>query len=483
MTLPPRILLADADAFFAAVARLVDPEGAGKAALLIVGGRRGSRGVVCSASWEARQYGVRSAMPIGRAARLCPHAVFLPVDMAKYQRVSAQVMAILGAFSPLVEQVSVDEAFLDLTGTVSLHGQPVDALRQIKRRVRAETGLTASAGLAANKFVAKVASDLGKPDGLVVVDPATEQPVAECPAASLAQLDTAVAAARRAFEHCQFSTDAERRAKLHAIADRIEAHAAELAELIVREQGKPLALARMEVGGGVAWTRAAADLDLPVELIEDRPGKRIELHRKPLGVVGSITPWNWPFMIAVWHVMPAVRAGNTVVIKPSSLTPLSTLRLVALMNEVLPAGVINVVTGEGGLGRAMSGHAGISKIVFTGSTPTGQDIMRNAAGNLKRLTLELGGNDAGIVLADVDVDAVAPAIFQAVSATALASWMAKVAAMRMSMRRSTVSVPVATTSSQTRAAVVSTKVRAERRRASASRVATSPPASALSRSR
>jgi acyl-CoA reductase-like NAD-dependent aldehyde dehydrogenase len=252
----------------------------------------------------------------------------------------------------------------------------------------------------------------GEQTAFTVVDPATEQPVAECPAASLTQLDAAVAAARRAFAHWQFSTDAERRAKLHAIADRIEAHAAELAELIVREQGKPLALARMEVGGGVAWTRAAADLELPVELIEDRPGKRIELHRKPLGVVGSITPWNWPFMIAVWHVMPAVRTGNTVVIKPSSLTPLSTLRLVALMNEFLPAGVVNVVTGEGGLGRAMSSHAGIDKIVFTGSTPTGQDIMRNAAGNLKRLTLELGGNDAGIVLADVDVDAVAPAIFQ-----------------------------------------------------------------------
>lgn len=245
-----------------------------------------------------------------------------------------------------------------------------------------------------------------------VLNPATETVVAQCPAASTEQLDQAVAAAGTAFATWQYSSDDSRRTALHAIADLIEQNMESLAALIVAEQGKPLALARMEVGGGAAWTRATAGLTLPVEVIEDRPGKRIELHRKPLGVVGSITPWNWPFMIAVWHVMPAVRAGNTVVMKPSSLTPLSTLRLVELMNQVLPPGVVNVVTGEGGIGRAMSSHAGIRKIVFTGSTPTGQDIMRNAAGNLKRLTLELGGNDAGIVLPDVDVDKVAPAIFQ-----------------------------------------------------------------------
>ena len=130
---------------------------------------RGARSVVCAASYEARTFGVRSAMPIGRAARLCPEGAFLPVDMEKYQRVSVQIMGILADFSPLVEPVSVDEAFVDLTGTESLFGSPVDAVRQIKRRIHAETRLTASAGLAANKFVAKVASDLEKPDGLVVV--------------------------------------------------------------------------------------------------------------------------------------------------------------------------------------------------------------------------------------------------------------------------------------------------------------------------
>jgi acyl-CoA reductase-like NAD-dependent aldehyde dehydrogenase len=165
--------------------------------------------------------------------------------------------------------------------------------------------------------------------------------------------------------------------------------------------------------GGVAWTRYAADLDIPVELVEDAPAHRIELHRKPLGVVASITPWNWPFMIAIWHIMPALRAGNCVISKPSSLTPLSTLRLVEIIARHVPRGVINIVTGERGLGGAISSHSGIHKIVFTGSTATGQRVMQAAAGNLKRLTLELGGNDAAIVLPGTPVDSVVEDIFQA----------------------------------------------------------------------
>ena len=254
----------------------------------------------------------------------------------------------------------------------------------------------------------KVAGDRGT---LPVIDPALGEAFAKCPNASPAQLDEAVAAAGRAFEQWQHSTCAERRALLEAIAARIEQNAPELAEIIVREQGKPLALAHMEVGGAVAWTRATAALELPVEVIEDRPGKRIELHRRPLGVVGSITPWNWPLMIAVWHIMPALRAGNAVVIKPSELTPLNTLRLVELIDEVAPLGLVNAVAGGGALGREISGHPGIQKIVFTGSTRTGQDIMRNAADTLKRLTLELGGNDAGIVLPGTDIGAIAEGVF------------------------------------------------------------------------
>jgi DNA polymerase-4 len=157
----------DMDAFYASVEQRDRPELRGRP--VIVGADPRGRGVVSACSYEARVFGVRSAMPISRAYRLCPRGVYLPVDMAKYARVSGEVMAILGDFSPLVEPVSVDEAFLDLTGTSTLWGPPVEAVRRIKNRIREQTGLTASAGLAANKFVAKVASDLDKPDGLVVV--------------------------------------------------------------------------------------------------------------------------------------------------------------------------------------------------------------------------------------------------------------------------------------------------------------------------
>src|SRR2546429_6033826 len=155
------------DAFYASVEQRDKPDLRGRP--VIVGADPKGRGVVSAASYEARRFGVRSAMPISRAARLCPHAAFLPVDMAKYRAVSVQIMGILADFSPLVEPVSVDEAFIDLTGTESLFGSPLEAVRRIKQRIRDETQLTASAGLAANKFVAKVASDLQKPDGLVAV--------------------------------------------------------------------------------------------------------------------------------------------------------------------------------------------------------------------------------------------------------------------------------------------------------------------------
>ena len=157
----------DMDAFYAAVEQRDRPELRGQP--VIVGAEPSGRGVVSAASYEARVYGVRSAMPISKAARLCPHAAFLPVDMEKYRRVSTEIMAILDGFSPLVEPISVDEAFVDLTGTESLFGPPAAAMRAIKARIRAETGLTASAGLATNKFIAKVASDLEKPDGMVFV--------------------------------------------------------------------------------------------------------------------------------------------------------------------------------------------------------------------------------------------------------------------------------------------------------------------------
>lgn len=253
---------------------------------------------------------------------------------------------------------------------------------------------------------------------LSVVDPASGQPFATVPAAGNAHVDRAVAAARAAFPAWSRRPEAERQRLLHALADTLEANMPELMELLTRETGKPLGGlngigAGMEVGGAIAWTRVTAGLELPVEVIQDNDDARVEVHRKPLGVVGSITPWNWPLMIAIWHIMPALRAGNTVVIKPSELTPVATLRFVELANAILPPGVLNIVTGERDIGATIAAHPDINKIVFTGSTPTGRKIMQSAAGNLKRLTLELGGNDAGIVLPDVDPKAVAQRLFGA----------------------------------------------------------------------
>ena len=249
-----------------------------------------------------------------------------------------------------------------------------------------------------------------------VINPATEEVLAECPKAGQDHLDQAVAAARRAFGSWSLVADSERSRLLHAVGDALEKHSEELAGLLTLEQGKPMGGfaglgAGFEMGGAVAWCHATADLELPVEVIQDNDQARIEVHRKPLGVVGSITPWNYPVLIAIWHTIPALRSGNTVVIKPSEYTPLATLRAAEIISEILPPGVFNIVTGDGSLGAAMSKHPDIDKIIFTGSTATGKKIMQSAASNLKRLTLELGGNDAAIVLSDTDVAAAAPKIF------------------------------------------------------------------------
>ena len=233
-----------------------------------------------------------------------------------------------------------------------------------------------------------------------VLNPADESIVAACPEGTVELVDKAVSSARSAFASWSAVPDAERVAKMMAIADLIEKHHQELSQLITREQGKTQSGpgANLEVGGAAAWTRVTASLSIGEETIQDDKNGRIVVRRKPVGVVGSITPWNWPMLIAVWHIMPAVRVGCTVVIKPSPFTPLSTLRLVELINQVLPPGVVNVITGGADVGNHLSNHPGIDKIVFTGSVATGKKVMGGAAQTLKRITLELGGNDAGIIL-------------------------------------------------------------------------------------
>ncbi len=254
----------------------------------------------------------------------------------------------------------------------------------------------------------KIATDRTFP----VLNPATEEVAAQCPLAAREQLDEAVQAAANAFESWSRTADEERAAVCGRLSEAVTAHAEELARLLTEEQGKPLngMGSRFELGGAAAWAGFTSTLSLADKVIQDDDSARIVQTRKPIGVVGSITPWNWPLMIAIWHVVPAIRTGNTVVIKPSPYTPLSTLRMVEIMNGVLPPGVLNCVTGENELGQWMTEHPGIQKIIFTGSINTGKKVMESSADSLKRLTLELGGNDAGIVLDDVDPAAIAPGI-------------------------------------------------------------------------
>jgi acyl-CoA reductase-like NAD-dependent aldehyde dehydrogenase len=250
-------------------------------------------------------------------------------------------------------------------------------------------------------------------DHFEVRNPSTGEVVGLAPKATSEQLDQAVESAQTAFASWSKTSQDERKTLCHAAAQKLADHAEEIARLITLEQGKPLngLGSRFEMGGAGAWAHYTADLDIPVKVIQGNNEGRIELHRRPIGVVGSITPWNWPVLIAIWHIIPAIRAGNTVVNKPSPYTPLSTLRAIELMNEVLPAGVVNGIAGEDAIGAAMSSHDGIGKIVFTGSASTGKKVMSSAANTLKRLTLELGGNDAGIVLPDVDPKQIAPGLF------------------------------------------------------------------------
>ncbi len=245
-----------------------------------------------------------------------------------------------------------------------------------------------------------------------VLNPASEEVLAECPRGSVAQLNEAVAAAKAAFPAWAKTDIGARRKIIGEIADLIDANASELARTLTQEQGKPLAEAAAEVGGMAAFFRYFATLDLSMKVIEDSGERRVELHRRPLGVVGAIIPWNYPLLLLAFKLPPALLAGNTIVVKPAPTTPLSSLQFAALIKDLLPPGVVNFITDANDLGDALTAHPDVAKISFTGSTATGRKVMASASNTLKRVTLELGGNDAGIVLGDVDPAAVAPAIFE-----------------------------------------------------------------------
>jgi acyl-CoA reductase-like NAD-dependent aldehyde dehydrogenase len=243
-----------------------------------------------------------------------------------------------------------------------------------------------------------------------VINPATGKVFAQAPECSRAQLDAAMEAAAAAF--AGWSRDEARRRKaLLDCAEALKARLGELAPILTQEQGKPLARANEELIGAAIWFQYTASLQIPVEVVQDDENVRIEVRRRPYGVIGAITPWNYPVMLAVWKIAPALLAGNTVVIKPSPFTPLSTLKLGEILRDALPPGVVNVVSGGDALGGWITSHPRVRKISFTGSVATGKKVAAAAAPDLKRVTLELGGNDAAIVLEDVDPRLVGEKLF------------------------------------------------------------------------
>jgi acyl-CoA reductase-like NAD-dependent aldehyde dehydrogenase len=243
-----------------------------------------------------------------------------------------------------------------------------------------------------------------------VINPATGEVFAEAPDASGAQLDAAMESSKAAFRAWRADLGVRKKALLD-VAEALKARAGDIAPVLVREQGKPMKDALGEVMGAAVWFQVTAGLEIPVEVVSDTPENRLEVRRRPYGVVAAITPWNYPLLLAVWKIAPALLAGNTLVIKPSPFTPLSTLLLGEVVRDVLPPGVVNVVSGGDALGAWMTAHPVPRKISFTGSVETGKKVAAAAAPDLKRVTLELGGNDAAIVLDDVSPDAVAEKLF------------------------------------------------------------------------
>jgi len=251
------------------------------------------------------------------------------------------------------------------------------------------------------------------PDQLEVINPATGKVFASCPKGGLETLNTAVTAAQAAFAAWSNLAIEQRQACLVKLARSLEENIESLATLLTQEQGKPIAESRGEIQGTLAHLYHNAKLDIPIEVLQDDEQALVEVHRSPLGVVAGIIPWNYPIMVALCKLAPAVLAGNTFIWKPAPTTPLTALAIGELCQDIFPAGVVNIVTDNNDLGTKITTHPGIAKVSFTGSTATGKKVMASSASTLKRVTLELGGNDPAIVLSDANVADVAPKLYGA----------------------------------------------------------------------
>ncbi len=263
----------------------------------------------------------------------------------------------------------------------------------------------------------------GGADGGVdaVIDPATGETIAEVASSSAADVNGAVAAAAAAFPAWAATTPAERAIALWRLADLMEGDRDGLIALESRNVGKPIAAVPEEIDFDIDNLRffaGAARTATAQASGEYMAGYTSVLRREPLGVVASIAPWNYPLMMAIWKIGPALAAGNTVVLKPSELTPLTALRLAELAADVLPPGVLNVVTGQGeSAGAALSGHPDVAIVSITGEVSTGKAVMRAAADSLKRVHLELGGKAPVVVFDDADLEAVVAAVRSSATST------------------------------------------------------------------
>jgi acyl-CoA reductase-like NAD-dependent aldehyde dehydrogenase len=244
-----------------------------------------------------------------------------------------------------------------------------------------------------------------------VINPADGKAFAKAPDCSKEQLDLAVESAKKAFKTWRTTPIAERQAMVRKAGEKLLAAAEELGRLFTREQGRPVDAAKQEIQGAGMWMMGVSQMTPPVHVSEDSATQYIETRYVPLGVVCAIAPWNFPVTLSMWKVAPALVAGNTMVLKPSPFTPLCTLKIGEIFRDVFPPGVLNIISGGDELGPLMTSHPGFAKISFTGSSATGKRVMESAAKDLKRVTLELGGNDAAIVLPDVNLDEVAQKIF------------------------------------------------------------------------
>lgn len=251
------------------------------------------------------------------------------------------------------------------------------------------------------------------------INPATGEPLGLVPQSEPNQVADAVRAAKAAQPTWAALPDVRRRELLGQVADVLKANADLLADWVTREQGKPLGGvgpgqvpgSRFELWCCETWTRVPAGLEVPIEVAYEDEARRDEVHRRPYGVVAAIAPWNWPLMIAIWKIMPALRMGNTVVLKPSEYTSIGTLEMVRLIADVLPPGVLNTVSGDGAVGAALVDNPLVDKITFTGSAGTGSKILALASRHLIPTTMELGGNDAAIVLPDANPKDIALGLF------------------------------------------------------------------------